>query len=364
MTNFISKIKIQNRDCKTPEERVVVLVCGYNQRHYLQDCFAALRRQTQRPDQVFYLDNQSTDGSADFVEQAFPECVVWRMTGNLGFAAANNRGMERAFSEGAELCILLNSDTEADAGFIAAMVETYRQAAVGGGNPGLVQATVLLADSRDRINTTGNALHYLGYGFCRDWWKLHDASMPDREILSVSGAALLISRDYHEAVGGFDEAFFIYNEDQDLSWRGLLLGFRHRVSAKAIVYHKYTYREHAFKMYHSEKNRLSMLVKNYTTHTLVLLAPMLLVNEVLLLAHAAGKGWFGAKLRAYGYFLRNFRRLWADRREIAVRRRVDDAAIFRRMDSALEFHAYRGVLMRFAITPMMRGYYRMVHFWV
>jgi GT2 family glycosyltransferase len=339
----------------TPQ--VAVLVCCLNQRHFLPDCFNSLREQDYARFRTYLLDNASSDGSAEYVEATHPECTVLRLGGNLGFATANNLGMKRAFADGADCCVLLNSDTCSDRSMLSALVASYSAQPKPGVSVGLVQATVLLFESRDRVNTTGNALHYLGYGFCRDYFKVHAPDAEDRRILSASGAAVLVPRRYYETVGGFDDEFFVYNEDQNYSWRGLLQGFTHFVSAKAVVYHKYSYREHGFKMYHSEKNRLMMLMENYSARTLAVLFPMLALNEAMILVHAACNRWLGAKLRSYGYVLGALRLVGRKRRGIRARRAIADAVIFREMDAELDFHAYRGVLVRRVVSPLMKAYH-------
>ena len=338
--------------------QVAVLVCCLNQRQFLSDCFGSLRDQDYEGFRTYLLDNASTDGSPEYVEAEHPACTVLRLGGNLGFATANNRGMERAFADGADCCVLLNSDTVADRSMISELVASYLEQTRAGVSVGLIQATVLLFEPRDRINTTGNALHYLGYGFCRDYFKPHDPAACDRRILSASGAAVLVPRHYHATVGGFDDEFFVYNEDQNLSWRGLLRGFTHIVSARALVYHKYIFREHGIKMYHSEKNRALMVLENYSLRTLIVLGPMLCLNEAMIVIHAAFNGWLWAKVRSYGFVLRSLRSIVKRRKEIAATRTVSDAIILQEMDAELDFHAYRGVLIRRVVSPLMKAYHR------
>jgi GT2 family glycosyltransferase len=341
-----------------------VLICCFNQRHYLPDCFESLREQDYGRFRIYFLDNASTDGSAEYVEAEHRDCTVLRLGGNLGFATANNLGMQRAFADGADCCVLLNSDTFSERSMLSALVASYLRPLNADVSVGLVQATVLLFEQRDRVNTTGNALHYLGYGFCRDYFRPHAPEAEDRRILSASGAAMLVPRRYFEVVGGFNDEFFIYNEDQNYSWRGLMQGFMHFVSAGAVVYHKYTFREHAFKMYHSEKNRLMMLLENYETRTLSVLAPMLFLNEAMMMTHAAFNGWLGAKLRSYSYVLRSARLIAKRRREVKAARTVGDAVLFPQMDAALDFHEYRGVLIRRVVSPLMIAYHRIARRWV
>jgi GT2 family glycosyltransferase len=338
--------------------KIAVLICCFNQRAYLPDCFESLRAQDYERFQAYFLDNASSDGSAEYVEAEHPSCTVLRLGANLGFATANNLGMRRAFTDGADCCVLLNSDTFSEPTMLSELVASYLRQLKPDVSAGLVQATVLLFEQRDRVNTTGNALHYLGYGFCRDYLKRHELQAEDRRILSVSGAAMLVPRRYFEVVGGFDDEFFVYNEDQNYSWRGLMQGFTHVVSARAVVYHKYTFREHAVKMYHSEKNRLMMVLGNYQARTLVVLAPMLILNEAMIVTHAALNGWFRAKLRSYVYVLKAARLIAKRRGEVKAKRTVGDAVLFPQMDAALDFPEYRGVLIRRVVSPLMKGYHR------
>ena len=341
------------------DPQIAILVSCFNQREFLDDCLRSLRAQRYPRYRTYLLDSGSTDGSTAYATHNFPECVVVAFGENLGFAVANNRGLQRAFEDGADLCLLLNSDTCSEPSLLAELVASYQAQARAQVPVGLVQATVLLFGQRERVNTAGNALHYLGYGFCKDHLKPHVPGGGDRAILSASGAAMLVARDYFERVGGFDDEFFVYNEDQNLSWRGLLLGYRHFTSAGAVVYHKYTFREHAFKMYHSEKNRVTMLLQNYSVRTLCVLAPMLALNELLLIGHAALNHWLGAKLRSYWYVAKRLGPILRRRREIQRTRVVADKALFPMMDAELSFDAYAGFAVRQVISPLMKHYHRL-----
>ena len=100
-----------------PMVRVIVL--NWNGRFWLGGCLEALRQQDCPPFEIVLVDNGSTDGSADFVRQRFPECRVVALGANIGFAAGNNAG-----ARGATVPYLafLNNDTKVDPGWLAALV--------------------------------------------------------------------------------------------------------------------------------------------------------------------------------------------------------------------------------------------------
>jgi GT2 family glycosyltransferase len=119
----------------------------------------------------------------------------------------------------------------------------------------------------DVVNNTGTIL--LDHGASADRGYLEvDAGQYDEpgEVFGWSGAAVLLSRRYLDDAGGFDERFFLYYEDTDLSWRGRLLGWTYRYVPASVVRHAHsttTGSSHSALVRHlAERNRLLALVKN------------------------------------------------------------------------------------------------------
>jgi GT2 family glycosyltransferase len=126
---------------------------------------------------------------------------------------------------------------------------------------------------------------------------------------AISGAAFVLRRSLWEELGGFDERFFMYLEDTDLSWRARRLGYTILHVPASRICHDYQLSVGATKLYHLEHNRLLMLRKNLSPATLLVLSPALALTEALTWAFCARRGpaYLRAKWRSYC-------RLWAERR--------------------------------------------------
>jgi GT2 family glycosyltransferase len=124
--------------------------------------------------------------------------------------------------------------------------------------------------------------------------------LPQR-VAAVAGASFAVRRDVWAALGGLDEAFFMYYEETDLSWRAQLAGYSCLYVPGSVVYHDYRpSRLNTRAVYYAARNRWVMLFKNWKWATLVLLAPGLLLADLVDwgLAMLRGKSAFWAKMRA------------------------------------------------------------------
>jgi GT2 family glycosyltransferase len=295
---------------------------------YLADCVESLRRQDWDGEtKLFITDNQSTEASFAFLKDTAPKAEIIRNAGNDGFAKGNNDAMRRALQEGFDFIILFNMDTFIEADCVSRLVETAESdAAIGA-----VQARIMLWPDKRKVNSLGNVIHFLGFGYCEGYGEEYSGLLfhSVREICCPSGAAALYKKDVLETTGLFDEEFQMYNEDHDLGWRIRLAGWRCAIAPQAIVYHKYSFADDAFKYYWLDRNRLLAIIKNYQLSTLFLISLALLIMEFGMLVFAAQRGWFREKLRVYKYFLsfKNWKHLLAARRHSQSLRRVADRHI-------------------------------------
>lgn len=314
-----------------------IVIVNFNGGPDLQDCLSSLRRQTLADFEVLLVDNASADGSPEWVEAHFPEVQVVRSTSNAGFAAAVNTGFRRARGR---FLVTVNADTEADPGWLAALVAPLQDRP----RVGLSTSRICYFDDRDRVNTCGNEVHVSGFGFCRG------LDRPAREydqscrVTSVSGCAFAMHRDVFEVIGGLDDDFFLYVEETDLSLRAALAGYEIWYAADSIVYHKYELRMQPGKFFLLERNRNLTLLKNLRPRTVMMLLPALLPVEMLMWVYAAmhGPAYLGAKVRAHRWFFQN-RSMVADKRSrTQALRQVEDATILRLLNPRLPLEQVLG----------------------
>jgi N-acetylglucosaminyl-diphospho-decaprenol L-rhamnosyltransferase len=290
---------------------VAVVIVAHDSAGDLPRTLGALREQLGEGDELIVVDNASADASAEVARGAGAEVVE---TGaNLGFAAGCHVG---ARATSAPLILLLNPDCEPAPGCLDAL------RTVGEEQPGwgAWQALVTLPGG-ERVNTAGNLVHYLGFGWAG---RLDEpiASVPNHPhaVGFVSGAAMVVRRGAWEATAGFDERYFMYGEDLDLSLRLRLAGHGLGVAPAARVAHEYAFTKGDYKWFYLERNRWWTVLAAYPAPLLALLAPALLTFEVVLVLASWRGGWLRAKLRAQAAVLRDLPRILARRRAVQATR--------------------------------------------
>lgn len=339
--------------------KVIVLILGYKSIGYLEECIPSLLSQSYKNYEVWFADNNSNDGSVEYLNKNFPKVKTFQFDKNDGYAGGNNRLMKMAFEKGADFSLVLNADTKSGRCFISNLVDTY-QRKLKSNKVGLIQPVVMLYDKPNKINSIGNVIHYLGFGYCGGYMSEKIPKL-DKNIISVSGTAMLISKQYYQDVGLFDESFFMYNEDQDYSWRGLMMGYKHFVSVNSIIWHKYSFSKNKNKWYQSEKNRLMMILKNYEKRTLIKLIPIIIFNELAVIVYSILNGWFVPKLKSYIFLFSNLDSIKLERVRIQKNRSIKDKDFFYRFNSILDFVLVDNFWTKKIVYFFYKNYYLFIY---
>ncbi len=307
-----------------PSDRpfVSVIIPHLNGKQHLDDCLGSLRRQTFGPFEVILVDNGSTDGSQAYVQAHFPEVQLLALPSNRGFTGACNAGY--AIARG-ELIVLLNNDTEADRGWLAAIVDAFaRHPEVGS-----VASKMLLFDRRDRFHAAGDFVRLDGTPGNRGVWQA-DQGQYEREeyVFSACGGAAAYRRTMLDEIGFLDDDFFFSCEDVDLGWRAQLHGWKVLYAPSAVVYHKLKATGSGVTgSYYDGRNFLYLIWKNYPA-SLLRRHWRSILRAQLDLAKAALRAWRGAaaraRLRGQLAGLLGVIRMWPKRRRIQARRRLTD----------------------------------------
>jgi GT2 family glycosyltransferase len=325
----------------------VVVVC-WNSKEHLPTCLDSLHRQTYPSVEVIVVDNGSTDGSREYVESAHPWVRLRAIDHNLGYAPANNVGLRVATGD---YLIVLNPDTEVEPDFVGELVAAVDQRGVG-----LATSRICFFDDRDRINACGNDIHLTGLGTCRGLGLPAGGFDAPAWVASVSGCAFMIRRDVLDRIGGFDDDYFTYVEDTDLSLRASLAGYRIAYAPRSIVYHKYALRMTPQKFYFIERNRRLTLLKNFRWGTLAALLPPIAMTGLLMWTYAVlhGPAYVSAKLRAHAWIYGNWSLVVEKRRQTQALRKAGDREVIRLLSSTLPADQVvgPGLLGRLAGIPM------------
>jgi GT2 family glycosyltransferase len=307
------------------------------------------------------VDNGAGDGTLAAAKKeierlgaSLPEVVVHEPGANVGFAVGNNLALRAALDRGADYCFLLNPDATFEP---AALQEAVRVAA-SAQNVGSVQSLLVLGDEPEVVNTSGNHIHFLGFGYVGGYRRAR-AEVPSepREIAFSSGACVLLPAKVLRQVGLLDETLWLYHEDLDLGWRIRLAGYRNLIAPASVCRHYYEFSRAQSKWYWMERNRWIVVLKNYRLATILLLLPVLLVADCGLLLMSAKAGWFGGKVRSLAWFLRpsSWMYLLRGRREIARIRKVSDRKILRHFTAVIDFPDFRSPVITKVIEPVWKA---------
>lgn len=224
-----------------PRPRVSVIIPSYNGAALLPACLAALRAQTFRDFEILVVDDHSTDATPA-VLAGYPEVRYLRLRRNQRFAGAANTGLHAARGD---LMALLNNDTAADPGWLAALVDALDRHTWAG----FAASKLVLFDEPGRLHSAGDYYGRDGVPGSRGVWQA-DTGQYDREeeVFGACAAAALYRRAMLAALAGapaaellppvLDRALTMYCEDVDLNLRARLQGYRCIYVPAARVRHR------------------------------------------------------------------------------------------------------------------------------
>jgi GT2 family glycosyltransferase len=340
-------------------ERILILILTYNGSRYIEDCLSSLQQLTYPPDafEILVVDNASTDDTVAAVRREWPGVRVVENERNLGFAGGNNVGLRYAIGQGFDYVYLLNQDTVVTPDFLTETLAVVRQDST----IGAAQSKLLLYDEKDKINTVGNELHYLGFGYAGGH-RTPDHEMDVAEIAYASGACVLLRVSALKDVGLFYENLFLYHEDLDLGWQLRLAGYKIMLSPRSVVYHKYEFSRSSSKFYYLERNRHLLILQNYKLATLLLIAPAAVAMQFAMFIYSFFAGFWREELRACAYFCRpgNWKKIFARRKWVQMHRRVADRDVVRVFIGKVEFEDLRNPLLKYVANPLFNAYWQIV----
>ena len=313
---------------------VSIVIVSWNSARFLSKCLDSIRCQSHPDLEMIVVDNASEDGSVELVRRLYPEVKLLVNGANEGFARGQNMGIQASRGE---YVLSLNPDV--------ILTQTYVSEVLRAANldnrVGMV--TGKLYRIMDDFCMDGNILDSTGMYFTPEGRHFDRGSQEvDRGqydqleyVFGVSAAAALYKREMIEDVklSGeyFDEDFFAYREDADLSWRAQIMGWKALYAPQAVAYHvrkvlPTNRRQVSWQInMHSVKNRFMMRIKNQTWSNYAgMFLPMMwrdlqVIGYVLLVEHRSLPGlWQVVKLLP---------KMLRKRRAIMQRKKVPDSYI-------------------------------------
>lgn len=301
----------------TSEKYVSVAIINYNGRATLPAAIKSILAQKNiRLTDIRLLDNNSSDGSAEFVRSEFPAVAVKKLAANRGPNPARNEGLRLALSD---YVLVMDNDIVLAPDYAAGLLKAHELDSAAGAVTGQIR----FYDHPDTVQYNGTYIHYAGEIM------LNREESPDPlRVGCVSAGAVLLDRRKVFQVGGFDEDFFIGWEDGDLTFRLSLAGYPCYAVSKAVCFHIRRERNQKWVRYQT-RNRWWFIGKNYDARTFFLALPAIVLLQLCAGLFFLFKGRFGAFCRGTLDVLSSLPDIRRKRKAVQSVKKTGDAFLLR-----------------------------------
>jgi len=305
---------------------VAVIIVTWNSSELISIVLSCLRAQTHKPAKIFVVDNFSDDCvQLHKIIEMHPEVELISLPGNIGFAAANNVAIK--LCDEIDLVALLNPDAFPEPTWLKNLVDaTQKYPDYSFFSSRQMQMNGYLMDGAgDEMSIFGKP-HRRGYGK-----KLHEKYLTDCPVFGACAAAAIYKINALNDINGFDEDYFCYIEDVDLSFRMQLIGHRCMYVAGAVVTHVGSSslgKRSDFAVFYGQRNMILCFFKNMPIVALVILIPIHIMTNIFFLFASIFVGKFALVFRAKCEAISHLRRLRPKRKIVQQSRKISYKRLF------------------------------------
>lgn len=276
---------------------VLIVVLNWNGIDDTKKCLDSLLTQTYKNFGILVVDNHSSDNSLTIlrkIEKKHSKLTVLANPTNTGFAGGVNTGIRYALERSFDAVALFNNDAVADKNWLKELVTV-----ISPKNVGIATGLLLDADGKT-IDSSGEFYSTWGLAYPRGREHGVETAPQAGDVFGGTGGATLYKTNVFKGIGLFDEDFFMYFEDVDVSFRAQLAGWRVVYTPKAIAYHKRgvsTKKIPGLALQKNFSNLPQVFVKNVPRGLLWHIGSRFYFSYVLFLGNAIARGQGGPALK-------------------------------------------------------------------
>ncbi|WP_099190552.1 glycosyltransferase family 2 protein [Tepidibacter mesophilus] len=268
--------------------KISIVIPNYNGKNYLKECLNSLLKQSFDKFEIIIIDNDSKDGSIEYLKDNYKNIIVKKLKKNYGFSKAVNEGIK--ISKG-EYVVLLNNDTEVDEYWLENLYGCIKNDK----NIFSVSSKMIQYYNKNLIDDAGDEYTLLGWTLKTGDGKSANKYDKKREIFSSCAGAAIYRKKIFDEIGYFDENFFAYMEDVDMGYRSKIYGYKNIYCPDAIVYHIGSgttgSRYNEFKVKLSARNNIYVPYKNIPVLQLIINFPFLILGFLIKYLFFTKKGF-------------------------------------------------------------------------
>jgi GT2 family glycosyltransferase len=291
--------------------QVAIILVNWNQKEELHECLDSIRALSYKDFSILLVDNNSSDGSVELARNLLDSRIqILRNRRNLGFARANNQAIKIALKMGVDYIMLLNTDATIEQGGLTRMVAFMEEKR----NVAAVSPLILFHQRKDVISYAGGIID----GNFRNF--SHRGSLQTNrgqfnaieKVDFITGCCVIFRAEVLREIGLFDEQFFMYFEDTDLSLRLRIKGHEifflpnvkvwHKISESGVSGKKFYYH------YYMNRNRL-LLIKKHCRRILIFEFIVTILKAIINLLRLRFKRGLGGAKGAVDFLLNRRGRL-------------------------------------------------------
>lgn len=276
--------------------KTTVVIPNFNGIKYLKDCLNSLKECKPFDFEIIVVDNGSTDGSVELMENEFKDIRIIKLSENTGFAYAVNRGIEAAATE---YVLLLNNDIVVRENFVKALETAIDK------DDKIFSVNSRMLSMADESVLDGTGDYYCALGWAYAFGKGKSAGnfrTKKCNIFSACGGASIYRKAVMEKIGLFDEAHFAYLEDIDIGYRARIEGYRNIYEPEAVCLHAGSgfsgSRYNDFKIRLSARNSIYIVYKNMPLLQIIINLPFLMAGFLVKILFFVTKGFGKTYIKA------------------------------------------------------------------
>jgi len=324
------KLKMKEKEITNELPKISIIILTYNGKRHFKECFESLEQLNYPKDklEVIVVDNASTDGSVEYVKKNFPYIKILQLDKNYGYAGGNNRGSEIV---NGEYIVFLNQDIIVDNDWLIELMKCLRT-----DTNIKICGSKNLRKGENNVLTFGGYLTIVGGGTSENILDVPQIKK-EKDLVPMGyavGSSLLVEKNVFEHLGGFDEIYFMYNEECDLCWRAWIYGYKVSVLPSAIVWRNAdndSKKREKF-LFHIIKNQLMSVLKNFELHNVIYaLLISFLYNSFQIIKYLLLRRPHSVVdiIKAHLFVIRNLLEILKKRRIIQKNRKISDKELYK-----------------------------------
>ena len=257
------------------EPGVDIIIPTYNGKKMLERCLHSIQNSNYPHYSVTVVDDHSQDGTKEYIEKRFDGITILYNKKNLGPSSSKNIGIKATKNE---FIATLDNDVIVHPDWLRELVRSISKDE----KIGACASKLLLLEHKKLINSTGGEMTRICHAWDRGLFEVDKGQYDKEEFVTCAcTAASMFRRSILDKIGLFDDRFYYPVEDADLGLRINFAGYKVLYVPSSVVYHKMGAtmgRVNVTKLYHTEKNRLRALLKNFDIKTLAALFPAVVLD--------------------------------------------------------------------------------------